>query len=282
MRDGHPNEVRVYKPQSEGSIPLVVLIHGGGFCLGHYTHISTYSRAVVSLTGATVVAISYRLAPEFKFPTAPHDVWDTINWLVEPEMAQKLGVNPHAGLYIGSISAGANLAAVTAQRWVAQNKSPQMSGVWLQIPWLLEKPIVPERYQYSWFSREQNAQALIINEHAMEFVKEAYKPDLLSPDFSPFNATNPHRGMPPVYLQICGQDPLRDDGLIYERALRDHGVSTRLDVYPGVPHGFADVYHQLEVSKKCRVDALRGVGWLFGNEPSDDECHAALLGVQAS
>jgi acetyl esterase/lipase len=39
-----------------------------------------------------------------------------------------------------------------------------------------------------------------------------------------------HTGLPPAYIQICGLDPLRDEGLLYERLLREQGVPTRLDM----------------------------------------------------
>ncbi|KAI8665304.1 Abhydrolase-3 domain-containing protein [Fusarium sp. Ph1] len=276
MRDGHVHEVGVYKPQSLATGTLVVLIHGGGFCLGHYSHISFYSRAFAALYGVTVVNIAYRLAPEFPFPTAPQDVWDSLVALTSSNMADELGLDLSRGFFIGGTSAGANLAAVAVQQWVTQKLSPPILGVWLNIPMIFDAAIVPEEHKALWFSRKQNADAMVINAKSREYVYRVYRPDIRSSDFSPFNSPNPHTGLPPVYIQVCGQDPLRDDGLVYERVLREHGVKTRLDAYPGVPHGAANLFPILTSSKKHQVDVLKGFGWLFGKEVRDEECQAAM------
>jgi acetyl esterase/lipase len=282
MRDGSLSNIRIHKSNtSKGSpTPLVVLIYGGGFCIGHNTHISIYSRAIAKLYDATVVNISYRLAPEFKFPTAPNDVWDSLEWITTSENASTLGVDISTGFYIGGTSAGANLAAVTTQRWTTEQRQPKLRGLWLNVPYVLEDELVPAKYKHLWFSREQNADSLIWSKAAIDYLKENYEPDVRSPDFSPFNAKNPHKGLPPVHIQVCGQDPLRDDGLIYESVLRENGVSTRLDVYPGVPHSYVTLVDGLKGADKYRVDTLQGFGWLFGKDASDEACLEAYAVAQ--
>ncbi|VUC31046.1 unnamed protein product [Clonostachys rosea] len=266
MRDGYQNAYRVHRPDNSSVTPLVVLVHGGGFVIGHNSHVSVYSRAIAQLYGVTVVNVSYRLAPEHPFPAAPNDVWDAVEWLTRPEAAHDLKVDTSLGFYLGGVSAGANLAAVTAQRWVTDQASPKLNGVWLCVPYVLEADLVPSKYKHLWFSREQNAEAMIINKKAIAFCTKAYAHDFSSPLWSPFAAANAHTGMPPVYFQVAGQDPLRDDGLIYEKVLRENKVSTKLDVYPGVPHGFAEVFPELAISRKASLDTLAGFGWLMGKE----------------
>jgi acetyl esterase/lipase len=285
-RDGHRNECRVYRPHDpsssaaggSSSTGLAVLVHGGGFVVGGSTDLAVPARAIARLFGITVICLSYRLAPEHKFPTGPNDVIDALEWLTKPEAAKELDLELDLarGFYLGGPSAGANLAAVAAQQWAARGRSPRLHGVWLGIPFVLGEEVVPAKYKHLWLSREQNAKAFVINAGDVEYVSRAYAQKPTSLLFSPLAPGCVHEAMPPVYFQVCGQDPLRDDGLIYEKVLRDHGVSTRLDVYPGLPHGFDVVFPTFAVSRKHAIDVLLGFGWLLGKDVSVAACEGAL------
>lgn len=295
MRDGHESEVRVYKPRKPSSAasvsasasktPLVVLIHGGGFCIGHWSHMGAHARSIAHLHGVTAVSIAYRLAPAHKFPQAPHDVWDTLQWLSSESGLQALGgdVDTALGLVVGGISAGANLSTVAVQQsalLTADNAAGKLShpvtGLWASIPCYYEPDTVPEKYRDLWVSRTQNAVAPVINADALEFVREAYAFDARSPDYCPgYGVKGAAAKMPRTHIQVAGQDPLRDDGLVFEKVLQDNGVETRLDTYAGVPHGFAEIT-EIPLAHKSRADALRGFGWLLGKaEPTDEQCREA-------
>ena len=75
---------------------------------------------------------------------------------------------------------------------------------------------------------------LIVDFIHSDCCKEWYKPVPTDPRFSPL-LLKTHKGLPPAFLQVCGLDPLRDDGLIYEKVLREAGVPTKLEVYGCLP-----------------------------------------------
>ncbi|EJD41675.1 hypothetical protein AURDEDRAFT_126982 [Auricularia subglabra TFB-10046 SS5] len=283
MRDGRLAWARVYKSSkpSSGPSPLVVLVHGGGFVLGDPTHVALTGKSIAEATGAVVVAPSYRLAPKHTFPAAPEDIWDALNWLAQPANATSLGADISAGLVLGGVSAGGNLAAAAAQRCVTDGNSHGLTGVLLIVPHVLEQEIVPEKYKDAYFSREQNA-AAVIDKAALDFVERTVNFDKTSPLFSPFNAPTPHVGMPPVYIQVAGQDAMRDDGLVYERVLREHGVKTLLDVYPGVPHAHAFMFPTLKTAEKAHVDLVKGAAWLLGKDVGHEQAASAVAVAAAS
>lgn len=279
MRDGYESEIRIHKPTTppSGGSPLVVLIFGGGFIMGSNMQLSPYAHALTQLYGATVVNLNYRLAPENPFPAAPNDCWDSIKWLAEN--ASSIGADPSAGFVVGGVSAGGNLSAVIAQQSLDEKLSPPLTGVWLSIPTVFAGDMknVPEKHQHLFLSHKQNAAAPILDKDAMSFMEGSYKADPSSPQRSPFNTPNPHKGFPRTYFQVAGLDPLRDDGLIYEKVLKEHGVETKLDVYPGVPHGHFSFLPMLKKSKQSSFDTIVGIGWLLGKPfPKPEEVMKVL------
>lgn len=59
-------------------------------------------------------------------------------------------------------------------------------------------------------------------------------------------------------------DPARDDGFIYDRVLREGGVRTRVDVYPGLPHAFWAFLPQLDATRTYEEDLVKRIDWLLG------------------
>ncbi|KAL3480788.1 Alpha/Beta hydrolase protein [Aspergillus californicus] len=274
MRDGHKSEIRIFRPPAvpDSGSPVIVLLFGGGYLIGTNKQMVPFARSLSVLYNAITITLSYRLSPQYPFPTAANDAWDSLKWIAQH--ATLLGADPSKGFILGGISAGGNLTCITAQRAVKEKLSPPLTGLWISVPvTTVTADGIPDKYRADWLSRTQNADAPILSVNDIEASRVGYNPDVFSEDFSPFALPDTVPHMPPAYIQVAGLDPLRDDGLIYERYLRDHGVRTRLDVYPGVPHCHFVVHPELKSSEKFRRDVPLGVGWLLGQDVDEKKVY---------
>nr|RBQ97552.1 hypothetical protein FVER53263_20481 [Fusarium verticillioides] len=181
VRDRSNIRTLIYKPKASLSSdsPLVILYHGGGWCLG---------------------------TAEFEEPRAAKLI---------VENSPKLGAKPSAGLVIGGSSAGANITAVLSHLARDNSLVPQLTGVYLHVPFTCAPEILAERYGQEYTSYEQNVNAPILDVKAVEFFRRYYAPEGKSELFSPLLWPLGHGGLLKTYFQISGLDPLRDDGLIY-------------------------------------------------------------------
>ncbi|WP_064742863.1 alpha/beta hydrolase [Pseudonocardia spinosispora] len=228
--------VRIYWPTPDPKdLPVVVHYHGGGFVVGDLDTYGGVCRTIALQTGAIVVAVNYRLAPEHPFPAAVDDSYAALNWVAEH--AEELGADP-ARLAVCGDSAGGNLAAVVAQ--LAQ----QAGGptIVFQLLWYpattfdLTLPSVVENTDDPVLTLEDMSEYL-------RLYLGPTPPDPMPATLAPATAAS-LSGLPPAYIATAGNDPLRDDGTRYAELLKDAGVPVELHEAETLVHGytlFADV-----------------------------------------
>jgi acetyl esterase/lipase len=276
MRDNHLSTFKTRKPASPpptGS-PLIVIAPGGGWIAGNLHQMAQESRALVRLFGAVVVNISYRLAPELKFPIGQYDTWDSLVWLAAH--AREIGADPSQGFIVGGTSAGAASAAVCARQAQIEPLSFPLTGQWLNVPSLMEARQVPEKWMHLYLSLQHNKDAHVLPVSDLEIMAKQTGWDFASPWRSPLSSEHPLAGLPKTYFQVDGMDCLRDDGLLYDEMLKEAGVETSCDFYAGCPHAHATFLPGTEVGKKALLDLVRGFGWMVGREVGEDEAFEAL------
>jgi acetyl esterase len=108
-----PLRLRLYRPPTAGPAPLVTYFHGGGWVIGDVDTHDGSCRILSRRTGAVVVSVDYRLAPEHRFPAALDDCDAAVAWVAAH--ATELGGDPRR-LGVAGDSAGGNLAAAVTQR----------------------------------------------------------------------------------------------------------------------------------------------------------------------
>ena len=277
MRDGFSSAMKILKPAAGGPPgPLIVLCFGGGFVGGTMEQLSKTARALRTLYGATVVSISYRLAPEWKFPFAQHDTWDSLKWIAGNATGSLLSSDPQRGFLMGGVSAGGALTAALSRIFQEEPIAYPLTGQWLCVPSVMDPPIVPEKYKEYHISSEQFAGGAFFSKETRTWLHKLVEHDINSPLRYAINSTSPLSGQPRTYFQVDGMDPLRDDGLIYEEMLKEAGVPTKIDLYPGCPHGHFAAFPGLKVSKEADIDTIVGFAWLLGKETGREEAAKAL------
>ncbi|KIV76814.1 hypothetical protein PV11_08675 [Exophiala sideris] len=293
-RDGHSLGMRLYTPvssapptsQDQTRFPVIVWFHGGGFCLGDLDTGDAVCRRLSAEMPSVVVSVDFRLAPEYPVPTPVNDAWDAVQWV-----AHNYTSMPQAelskGFIVAGIFTGANLAAVVSHQARDRRLTPPLTGVFLEMPALLNPRSVFETHAApaELLSYAQNVHDPIVrpdllslfwgeNNPLFNCIQSSpvlqlycYVPDKAAAEnhlASPLLWPNGHHGLPPTCLQVCGADPLRDEALVYDRELRErYGVVTRLYFYPGMPHGFATYFSQAKLAGEYSEDFLSGFRWLL-------------------
>jgi acetyl esterase len=223
--------VRIYTPDGNSPRPVVAYFHGGGFVFCSIdTHDGT-CRRLANATGAVVVSVEYRLAPEHCFPAAPDDCYAATMWV--HEHASELGGDPRR-LVVAGDSAGGNLAAVVAH--MARDRGgPPIAFQALIYPVIDAACDTP--------SYSENAEGYFLEKQAMRWFWDQYLGvdcDGTDPQASPIKARD-LSSLPPAVVITAEYDPLRDEGEAYADALRGAGVPVTMRRYDGMIHGFASM-----------------------------------------
>ncbi|MFB7177255.1 alpha/beta hydrolase [Streptomyces sp. NPDC056257] len=231
--------VRVYRPhRAQGA---VVWLHGGGGVFGDLDTEHYWAARIAGLSGAVVVSVGYRLAPEHPFPAALDDAYAVLDWTAGH--ADELGVDP-ARIAVGGHSAGANLAAATALR-ARDEQGPAIRFQLLNQPGLDDRQETWSARNFTdtpWFNRDQIAAAW---RHYL-----GSRP--ATPYAAPARATD-LSGLPPAYIATAEFDPNRDEDIDYARRLLQAGVSVELHQWPGTFHGSQAIL-SAEVSQRQNAE----------------------------
>ncbi len=221
--------LRIYRPHRSdpGPSPCLLYFHGGGFIFGNLDSHDGVTAELAEQTGALVIAVDYRLAPEHRHPCASEDSWAALQWLWSS--ADALAVDPTRIVAAGD-SAGGNLAMGLAFRARSQPRPP-LAGVVLIYPGLglcLADPDHPTG---------PDAPGLTAAE--MDYYKDLYLGEggaWDDPRAFPLFETD-YAGLPPVYVQAAALDPLAQDGQALAARIRAAGGDCESEVFAGLIHG---------------------------------------------
>lgn len=225
--DGGQFAVRVLVPAGDVRA-LVVYYHGGGWVLGDLDTHDHVVRVLANRLQAAIVNVDYRLAPEYRFPTAVDDSWAALLWASERMTEIAGGPVP---LVVMGDSAGGNLSAVVARR-ARDVGGPQLASQ------VLIYPVTDADLDRASCIDPENQ--LLLTREAMIWFWDHYAPDLADrrhPDASPLRATD-FSGLAPAIVVTAEHDPLRDEGEAYAEQLVLAGVPVAQQRFLGQMHAF--------------------------------------------
>lgn len=220
--------LRIFSPlNEEKALPAIIYYHGGCFVSGGFLTHEKQLRQIAFLSGCRVVAVQYRLAPEYTYPAAHDDAEYAAN--IVWRHAQALGIDRNYITLMGD-SAGGHLALITALR-------VRNSGEWLPRQLVLIYPMLDATASSE--SHELNGSDYVLTSDTLLSGFEVYFPhtNFNHPDASPL-FRNDFSGLPPVHIITAEYDPLRDEGEALFVRMTQQGVKCTAQRYLGAIHGF--------------------------------------------
>lgn len=226
--------VLLYRPaDAPGPLPAILYLHGGGFITGTPDMMDAASLQLAQDSGAVVVAVNYRLAPEAPFPGPVEDCYAALDWLCQ--QAEDLRIDPARVVVFGH-SSGGGLAAALALL-VRDRAVHTLAGQVLIYPMLdartgtreapVDNPMTGEFFwtrpttRFGWDALRGTAPV---------------PPERLG-HFSPALAAEV-AGLPPTFLGVGSLDLFLEEDMAYALRLARAGVPVEAHVYNGGVHGF--------------------------------------------
>jgi acetyl esterase/lipase len=247
--------VRVFRPSTEGPVPALLWIHGGGYVLGSATQSDAWCREVTSRLGVIAAAVEYRLAPEHPFPVPLEDCYSALRWLAEePDVdAERIA--------IGGESAGGGLAAALAL--LAKER-----GTIRPVLQVLSYPMLDDRTvqrtdtdpaSLRMWSQKNNRWAW----NAYLGNQAAAPPPLGAP-----GRYDDLTAVAPAWIGVGTSDLFHDEDVAYAERLRQAGVPCELQVVPGAYHGFDLVERHASVARAYRESQMAALERALGARPA--------------
>ncbi len=236
---------RRYVPHGATNGSLLVYYHGGGWVIGDLETHDGPCRFIAANSGAQVLAVDYRLAPENPFPAAAEDAFAAYAWASAE--AGRFEVKPFR-IAVGGDSAGANLgAAVCLQTRKAGGVPPAMQ--------LLIYPVTETAQELP--SRRTFGDGFLLTRPDMGYFEDHYLPEGIDRSDSRVSVLRADdlSELPPAYVAVAGFDPLRDEGVAYAERLRAANVRVALNLHSGLVHTFANLTAICPSARQAMLEA---------------------------
>lgn len=199
---------------------LVIYFHDGGFIFGSPRSYRVVTTNLARTSGARVLSVDYRLAPEHPAPAAHEDAFAAYRW------ALARGHAP-GSIALGGDSAGGNMALATAVE-------ARDAGLPLPACLVLMSPALDLAGDGESHGLASGASLLTSELMAMFLAVYVGDGDPRAPVVTPFHSDMSR--LPPVLIHVGSMDILRDDSIAITKRINAAGGDAELKVWDGMSH----------------------------------------------
>lgn len=249
---------RVYSNEGQKGKHILVLIHGGGWCIGSSNSYEEVSRRLVLETGCSLVSLDYSLSPEVKFPHAHEECLDAVAHLTRH--ASSIGLDEDHDLVLVGDSAGGNLIIATTYDLTAEQRK--------KIRKLVAVYPAVDSIKGDYESSKNFAKGYYLTQKSMQQFTEAMITDSKHLEDLRMSPINQERieDFPETFVLTAEFDPLRDQSEAFALKMYKEEVSVVLKRYKGTIHAFFGLKDFGSQSLQC----IKDIGAFVRNEPISD------------
>ena len=243
--------VRLYRPLGSAPgapTPVVVFIHGGGWVIGNLDSHDSLCRSLANQSGASVVAVDYRLAPEHRFPLPLEDCVAAVRFIRDHASELQLDLS---NAVVAGDSAGGNLATV-----LANHPACRVEGVTFKAQ-VLFYPVTDLTASHG--SYQRITEGFPLTAKSMYWFRKQYvgaDQDLNDPRLSPLLHAE-GRLQPDLFILTVGHDPLADEGIAYAAAAARAGTVVVHHHLPRHAHGVLTSAGKIETGRRLLTEAAQ-------------------------
>jgi len=230
----------VYAPNADAN-RFILYIHGGCYISGSPVTVRECCSRLSRSSGARVLSVDYRLAPEHPFPAALDDVVSAYEWLLEQGASA-------ADVIISGESAGGGLTIAALMKIRDDARLPMPAAGVPVSPW------IDMTLSFETLTRNVGrdiASTVPLHLGAKHYVGTG---DPRGPYVSPIYGDL--RGLPPLLIQVGGGEVLLDDAIAIAHKARRAGVEVRFEVWPDMIH----VWHWFASELDEGREAIEAIG----------------------
>ena len=215
--------VEIITPKTEMTKKIVLYLHGGGFVFDQVPTHKAFMSKIAEKAQVKVIAVRYKLAPEFTFPSQIEEITKVFQWLL------KQG-HKSTDIYIIGDSAGANLA-ITTTLFLRDKHIDLPAGL------ILISPPTDATLSGKSYTTNKNLDVMLSYEN-MQFFVDAYrgnqspKNPLISPIFANL------KGLPIIQVFVSNNEILLDDTSELIKKLKQEKVSHEVHIGKELWHAY--------------------------------------------